>query len=174
MYHKNNFYRNTYCVFQEVFLEKPIPFHFKSDHQSEYHFTQEGVYRKSNHWGRVGNCRWKLDSNDKLPSQIQRIGFAHWNKFYSNASGALFYVVINQGNQPQMGHVQDGDFKPEYPKRNASECQKCIKEIKMILQDDSWADYLSFDDIELLKVKVLNALVYSKASWTEIRRNLIK
>jgi hypothetical protein len=44
----------------------------------------------------------------------------------------------------------------------------------MILQDDSWADYLSFDDIELLKFKVLNALLYSKASWTEIRRNLIK
>lgn len=174
MFHKNNFYRHTYCVFKEVFLEKSISFHFKSEHQSEYHFTQEGVFRKSNHWGRVGNCRWKLLSDAEKPNQIHRIGFAKWTDFYVNdETKKLFYVFLNSNFEPQMGHVHEADFDEKYPKRSIAEVQKRIKEIKKVQNETSWADYWIFDDFEALKTQVLDELLHSQNSWTDIRRKFL-
>jgi hypothetical protein len=175
MFHKNNFYRHTYCVFEEVFLEHPLTFHFRSEHQSEYHFTKEGVYRKSNHWGRVGNCRWKLNSQASKTNQVNRVGFAKWSDFFPNdEQKALFYVFLNSQDEPQMGHVQEDCYDAIYPKRILADAQKRIKEINAVLQDQKWAAYLIFDDFEILKNQVLTELLNSKKTWTEIKRGFLK
>ena len=82
-YHKNTFFRHTYCEFRQIEdVILPEKTHFKSKHNSLYHFTKEGVYRKSNHWGRVATCRWKLIPNATYKNQQTVLGFAKWEDFY--------------------------------------------------------------------------------------------
>jgi hypothetical protein len=84
IYTAANFFKHTFCDFTKVnedfFTENEI--HFKSKAGSNYSYTKEGVYRYSNHWGRVANCRWKLIGNEKLKSQNFYLGFASWSSFY--------------------------------------------------------------------------------------------
>ncbi len=51
-YHNFNFFKHTYCEFDKVnevlFLENKE--HYKSKSGSLYFYTEEGVYRYSNHW----------------------------------------------------------------------------------------------------------------------------
>ncbi|QES87903.1 hypothetical protein [Rhizosphaericola mali] len=44
---------------------------------SNYWFTEDGVYRKSDHWGNVRDCFWKI--NSITTSEI--IGFCKWIDF---------------------------------------------------------------------------------------------
>ena len=63
-----NFFKHTYCQFEykELSVLQEENIHFKSKSGSSYVYTEKGVYRYSNHWGRVANCRWKLNSIAKL------------------------------------------------------------------------------------------------------------
>lgn len=45
---------------------------------SEYWFSKDGLYRKSDHWGFVGNCYWGIDKKE-LIFKNPVIGFAKWN-----------------------------------------------------------------------------------------------
>jgi hypothetical protein len=70
--------------------------HYKSKSNSKYHYTSEGVYRYSNHWGRVANCRWKLLANEGFKNQINHLGFAKWTDFFEiNSTDKLFYIQVN-------------------------------------------------------------------------------
>ena len=64
-YNKTNFHKHTFCIFQEVDFEliKNLKLNFKSKSGSSYYFVENGVYRLSNHWSRVANCKWRLDKN---------------------------------------------------------------------------------------------------------------
>ena len=97
-YNSTNFFKHTFCEFQQVddftFLEKT---NYKSKSESSYFYTDEGVYRKSNHWGRVANCRWKLISNENYKNQQIVIGFAKWIDFYPiNSSEKIFFIDVNK------------------------------------------------------------------------------
>ncbi len=85
-YNRNNFHKHTFCLFQQVdaFALADVKLGYKSNSGSEYYFTEIGVYRKSNHWGRAANCRWRLLVNSEYKNQTEIIGFARWNDFYSN------------------------------------------------------------------------------------------
>jgi hypothetical protein len=66
--------------------------HFKSKSGSLYYFTDKGVYRYSNHWGRVANCRWKISGVEAYKNQNYYVGYANWLDFYSlNTSEKNFY-----------------------------------------------------------------------------------
>ena len=103
-YNKTNFHKHTFCEFIEVDVATipTIDWHYKSKSGSGYCFTEEGVYRISNHWGRAANCRWRLISNSKTSSNSKinngenRIGFAKWIDFYpNNETENFFYVEVN-------------------------------------------------------------------------------
>ena len=67
-YNKHNYYRNTYAVYKEIDASE-LPFekwHYTSKSDSAYFYTKEGVYRKSNHWGRAAKCRWVLESGNEI------------------------------------------------------------------------------------------------------------
>jgi len=96
-FNKNTFFKNTYCEFQEVnnfdIEEKNC---YRSKHNSLYFFTKEGVYRKSNHWGRVASCRWKLIPSSSYKNQQRVLAFAKWKDFYSlHETEKLFYISVN-------------------------------------------------------------------------------
>ncbi|MFM7895471.1 MAG: hypothetical protein ACKO8L_05955, partial [Flavobacterium sp.] len=97
-YNKTNFHKHTFCEFIEVDVATipNIEWHYKSKSGSGYCFTEEGVYRISNHWGRAANCRWRLISEIKNPNQKERIGYAKWTDFYpNNETENFFYVEVN-------------------------------------------------------------------------------
>ncbi len=85
-YHKYNFHKHTFCVWQEVIPDAIIEskINYKSKSGSQYIFTETGVYRISNHWGRAANCRWRLESLKDYKNQQTKIGFALWTDFYNN------------------------------------------------------------------------------------------
>jgi hypothetical protein len=99
-FNRTNFHAHTFCEFREVdvlpeSINKP---NFQSKSGSTYYFTEEGVYRSSNHWGRAANCRWRLISQSiaKVNNSQTRIGFAKWTDFYpNNDTDALFYIVVD-------------------------------------------------------------------------------
>lgn len=60
----------------------------KSKSGSEYYIKEEFLYRKSNHWGHIGNCCWNLfkENGAKLRGRIknrkQGLGLTYINKHY--------------------------------------------------------------------------------------------
>lgn len=89
----------SYCKlysFDELDLTKNPNLHFigktsdgtfvyenKSFVSSKYWYTEEGVYRESDHWNRVASCNWSLLSSNSKPilSKKTNVGFAKWNDF---------------------------------------------------------------------------------------------
>ncbi|MFY7743050.1 MAG: hypothetical protein ACOVQR_10405 [Flavobacterium sp.] len=162
-YHFNNFHKHTFCFWKEVSqtdfeLQQS---QFKSKSGSEYYFTEEGVYRISNHWGRVANCRWRLLPLSDYKNQHTKIGFANWTDFYANDETAnLFFIQVNwEQKTTDFFHKDMPFYDGKATLRNASETAKILKKIKLILNDDSWAKYLDYEDLEELRIEKVKKLI---------------
>ena len=176
-YNKTNFHKHTFCEFTEVDSASipNIDWHYKSKSGSGYCFTDEGVYRISNHWGRAANCRWRLISDIKNPNQKERIGYAKWTDFYpNNETENFFYVDINfDTEEVTFQHKNNPKYNGKAIFRNASETAKVIRQIKEILESDAWAKYLDFDDLEELRREIILKLIQTSTSFAEIKRSLL-
>lgn len=158
-----NFHKHTFCLWKEVALSefegmKP---NFKSKSGSEYFFTEEGVYRISNHWGRVANCRWRLLPLSDYRNQHTKIGFANWTDFYANDETAnLFFIQVNWEQKTADFYHKDMPFYDGIAKlRNAADTAKTLKKIKLILNEDTWAKYLEYEDLEKLRIETVKKLI---------------
>jgi len=177
-YRQNNFHKHTFCLWEEVSqadfeLQKS---HFKSKSGSEYFFTEEGVYRISNHWGRAANCRWRLIALENYKNQETKVGFAKWIDFYPNDETTnLFFIQINFDKKiVDFFHKEIPFYDNKATLRNASETTKTIKIIKQVLNEEDWAKYLEYEDLEGLREDFVMKMVYDGMSFGEARRNLIK
>ena len=94
-YTKHNFHKHTFCLFQQVdnSVLSDLKLGYKSNSGSEYYFTEVGVYRKSNHWGRAANCKWRLESNNNNPTNRNRVGYAKWTDFYQDNDRENIYFA---------------------------------------------------------------------------------
>ena len=177
MYNKNNFHKYTFCEFIEIEPNKisKIKTSYKSKSGSEYCFTEEGVYRISNHWGRAANCRWRLISEIKNPNQKERIGYAKWTDFYpNNETENFFYVEVNfDTKEVTFQHKNNPNYDEKAVLRNASETAKVIRQIKEILESDTWAKYLDYEDLEVLRKEIITKLIQTSTSFAEIKRSLL-
>jgi hypothetical protein len=177
MYNKNNFHKYTFCEFIEIEPSKisKIKTSYKSKSGSEYCFTDEGVYRISNHWGRAANCRWRLISEIKNPNQKERIGYAKWTDFYpNNETENFFYVEVNfDTKEVTFQHKNNPNYHGKAVLRNASETAKVIRQIKEILESDTWAKYLDVEDLEQLRREIILKLIQTSTSFAEIKRSLL-
>lgn len=172
-YNRNNFYKYTFCEFTEVEFTNELEIHHKSKSGSQYSFTKEGVYRISNHWGRASNCRWRLisSSNSKINNSQHRIGFAKWSDFYpNNETENLFYIVVNFENKEVIfQHKNNPKFEGNLVLRNASETAKIIRQIKDLLENDIWAKYLNFKDIEEVRRATIQKLIQTNIPLSKIK-----
>ena len=169
-YNSTNFFKHTFCEFQQVddftFLEKT---NYKSKSESSYFYTDEGLYRKSNHWGRVANCRWKLISNSKYKNQQIVVGFAKWTDFYPiNSSEKIFFIEVDFDEktaklQPKKVNTKQHLFA-------YSEAQKRIKQINHLFSDDKWTKYFDIQTEELL-FKIISEFIKSGKNLQEIKRS---
>ena len=151
-YHQNNFFKHTFCQFQEVKdFDFPEKTHYKSKYNSKYFYTREGVYRKSNHWGRVANCRWRLNSNTNYRNQKRVTGFAKWSDFYPlNESAKLFFIEIDFENK--TAEIQPKTAKFSHHLFTFSEAQKRVKKIYQLFKEDKWASYFDIEINELRQI----------------------
>ena len=110
MVNKENFFLNTQALFLQCTKRTDTP-DFVSPIGSRYWFTEEGVYRQSNHWGFVGTCKWFVTRPRCLPrgsgSDVYT-GFCRWDEFHS----ATDFTDISFGyrTMPYLGSSCDKPF----------------------------------------------------------------
>ena len=176
-YSKNNFHKHTFCLWQEV------PFseieRLEKNHQSKsgsgYVFVDNGVYRISNHWGRVANCRWRLLPLENYKNQQIKVGFATWNDFYPNdESSKLFFIkVYFATNEVTFFHKLSPEYDGKNTLRSVIQTSKTIKIIKEILTETTWSKYLQFDDLNVLRKEIIEKLLTSDKSYFDIKKEYI-
>lgn len=164
IYNKYNYYRNTYAVYKEVsILELPFKrWHYNSKSNSAYFYTREGVYRKSNHWGRAAKCRWVLESGDEMyiSKGRERVGYANWTDFYENSeSTQAYFVKVDYISKIVTYDHKSRDASFEAVYRTAKETQKIIQKVKRLLTKDSWSKYYDFEDLEILRKDLIEKMI---------------
>ncbi|MDG1811081.1 MAG: hypothetical protein P8H13_03970 [Polaribacter sp.] len=142
-------------------------FHFKSKAGSQYFYTNDGVYRYSNHWGRVANCRWRLLSDKKVKSQNFYVGLAKWTSFCQlNETKKQFYISVDFDKK-----IVDFHHKNTYEKAflfYADTAQKKVKQIRKLFVDDKWAKHFE-EDISVLRKKIIFDYINSDLSLQEVK-----
>lgn len=170
-----NSFKNTFCVFEEVSFDmiKNIEANYLSDSGSKYFYTNEGMFRLSNHWGRLANSKWRLVDKGISNSKI-KLGFATWNSFLpDNDHEELYYLEWDKArNEILYQHKKSIHFDGKAIVRTSSETQKRLKNARNILELSNWAKYFD-EDINVLREKILDDLIYTNLSLEDIKRKYL-
>jgi len=173
IYNRYNFHRHTFCIFREADLseiENRQP-DFKSQSGSTYYFTETGVYRLSNHWSRVANCRWRIEGKASNRSRT-KLGFASWSSFHrDNETEKLYFITVNFDDNTVNYQHKENAPNTTAMLRSASETAKIVKQIRNLLETDSWAKYHE-GNMEYLRKTIVEKLTTTNLSLAEIKRNL--
>ncbi len=147
---------------------------FKSKSGSSYYFTEVGVYRLSNHWGRAANCKWRLASDSKNNNRT-KLGFANWNEFYpDNDFEKLYFIEVNYETQTlNYYHKQNENFTSDKVLRTASETTKRIKQIRTLFEETAWTKHLKIENSDVVRNEIIQKLINSNTSFQEIRREYL-
>jgi hypothetical protein len=168
-----NSFKNTFCVFNELPLDaiEGLTIQYKSKAGSSYFYTKEGMYRLSNHWGRLANSKWRLEPMQETSLSKQKLGFALWTSFYpDNAEDKLYYLEANFDTKTvQYQHKNNLSYDQKAVLRTSFETAKRIKQVRNLFELTSWAKYFEYDDLDNLRMKIINGLIYTNKSLEEIK-----
>jgi hypothetical protein len=168
-----NSFKNTFCVFNELPLDaiEGLTIQYKSKAGSSYFYTKEGMYRLSNHWGRLANSKWRLEPMQETSFSKQKLGFALWTSFYpDNAEDKLYYLEANFDTKTvQYQHKKNPSYDQKAVLRTSFETAKRIKQVRNLFELTSWAKYFEYDDLDNLRMKIINGLIYTNKSLEEIK-----
>lgn len=169
-------FKNTFCVFQEVLIERieNRQLQYDSKSGSKYYYSKEGMYRLSNHWGRLANSKWRLEPMDPGTDSKFKLGFAAWDSFYpDNSEDELYYLEADYvKNTVNYQHKNNPNYDAKAVLRTSFDTTKRIKQIRNILELTSWAKYFDHDDIDALRKRIIEQLVYTNKTLDEIKREL--
>jgi hypothetical protein len=148
---------------------------YASKSGSSYYYTEMGMYRVSNHWGRLANSKWRLEALEPESDSKTKLGFAPWTQFYpDNAIEELYYLEMNyQKNIVNYQHKNNPNYNGKAILRKSFETTKKIKQIRNLLTLTSWAKYYEYDDLDFLRKKIIEELVFTTKTLEEIKRALI-
>jgi len=168
-FHRNNFHKNTFCIFNEAHLEEieKLSAGYKSKSGSSYYFTENGVYRLSNHWGRAAGCKWRLQSGG-LSENRTRLGFASWTSFHRDNDFEKLYFIERTPDGVHFQHKDAGNYNGQLL-RAASETTKRIRQIRNLLENDAWTKYYPQGDPAILKEKAIEALIQTDQTLQQIK-----
>ena len=176
-----NSFKNTFCVFHEVLPDKieNLKVQYDSKSGSQYFYTKEGMYRLSNHWGRLANSKWRLEPLEQDGAETRneskfKIGFAAWNEFYpDNAEEELYYLEVNYvKNTVNYQHKNNPNYDNKAILRTSFETTKKIKQIRNLFNLTSWAKYFEYVDLDELRKKIIDQLIFTNKTLEEIKREL--
>ena len=83
VYDKHNFYKKTINDFKNAQAPKRLP-DYVSASGSKYWIEKGGVYRQSDHWGKVSTNEWSLDGKESVGAE--KTGYARWQDFGYNGA----------------------------------------------------------------------------------------
>jgi hypothetical protein len=171
-----NSFKNTFCVFHEVLPDKikDLQIQYDSKSGSKYFYTKEGMYRLSNHWGRLANSKWRLKPMEPESNSKTKIGFAAWSEFYpDNAEDELYYLEVDYIKKTvNYQHKNNPDYDKKAILRTSFETTKKIKQIRNLFALTSWAKYYDYDDIDVLRKQIIDQLIFTTKTLDEIKRAL--
>jgi hypothetical protein len=171
-----NSFKNTFCVFEEVdlILIKNLTAQFESKSGSLYYYTELGMFRLSNHWGRLANSKWRLNPAESNTTIKTKLGFASWDSFYpDNNEQKLYYLEVDYvKNTVNYQHKNNPKLDAKAILRTSVETTKRIKQVRNILNLTSWAKHFEYEDLEELRKKIITELIYTNNSLDEIKRTV--
>ncbi len=172
-YDKYNFFKHTYCEFEHKLLDElELEIHFKSKSGSSYFYTNEGVFRYSNHWGRVANCRWKIRGIEKYKHQKYYVGYAKWEDFFSlNSVDKIFYISIDFFKKEVQVNRFTEDVKIESPLNTIHVALKKKKEIQTVFKDVKWMQYFEVES-NILQKQIIERIINTNKTLQEIKLEL--
>lgn len=170
-------FKNTFCVFQELPLSSlnTLTVQYASKSGSSYYYTELGMYRLSNHWGRLANSKWRLEPMEPESDSKTKLGFAPWPQFYpDNVVEELYYLEMNYDkNTVNYQHKNNPDYDGKAILRTSFETTKKIKQIRNLLNLTSWAKYYEYDDLDVLRKEIIDELIFTTKTLEEIKREFI-
>jgi hypothetical protein len=168
-------FKNTFCIFNEVAISQidGLQVSYKSDAGSTYFYTEKGMFRLSNHWGRLANSKWRLTVNEEVTDSKFKLGFATWDSFYpdNNEDKLYFLEYDSKTNTINYQHKKSNTFDGKPILRTTFETAKRIKQARNILTLSAWAKYYE-TDIDALRTEIINELIFTEKTLDEIKRNL--
>nr|WP_262921823.1 hypothetical protein [Flavobacterium amniphilum] len=171
---KPNSLKNTFCVFTEVdpIVIQELKPDFESESGSKYFYTDEGIYRLANHWGRLGNAKWRLVENGFHGSSKLKLGYARWNAFYpDNKYEHLYYLEADfRTNEVLYQHKMNTTYDGKAILRTADDTMKKVKQARNILQLTNWSKHFENHDLEDLRKLIVTDLIYTNLTLDEIKR----
>ncbi len=171
-----NAFKNTFCVFKEVNLEliQDLKINFESQSGSLYYYTVDGMFRLSNHWGRLANSKWRLEPADAITTSKTKLGFATWDSFYpDNKEQKLYYLEVDYStNTVNYQHKNNPKYNSKAILRTSFETRKKIKQIRNLLNLTSWAKHFEYENLEDLRKKIIDQLIDTNQTLDEIKRTL--
>lgn len=173
---KVNSFKNTFCVFKEVPLTEIVHLEqqFVSKSGSVYFYTELGMFRLSNHWGRLSNSKWRLvPMNPETASKV-KLGFAKWETFYpDNASEKLYYITADfETLTANYCHKNSPDYKGKEVVRTYNETQKRLKNIRNILTLTKWAKHFD-QNLSILRKTIVAELILTNKTLETIKREIL-
>jgi hypothetical protein len=172
-----NSFKNTFCVFQEVPLcsLKGLVVQYESKSGSSYYYSKFGMYRLSNHWGRLANSKWRLEPLEPESESKIKLGFAPWDNFYpDNALDELYYLEADYiKNTVNYQHKNNPNYDNKAILRTSFETTKKIKQIRNLFALTSWAKYFEYDDLDVLRKKIIEELIFTNKTLEEIKREIV-
>ncbi|MDI1255371.1 MAG: hypothetical protein PSV16_04660 [Flavobacterium sp.] len=174
-YNRNNFHKHTFCVFNEVNFSEIASKqpNYTSDSGSAYYFTDEGVFRLSNHWGRAAKCKWRLQSTQDYDKRL-RLGYAKWTDFQDdNSSEKLYFIEVDFEAKTAAYQHKNNFIGTELPIfRTASDASKMIKQIRNLLYSEDWARHFDMK-IDDLREVIVSELVSTSKTLQQIKSGLL-
>ncbi|WP_291105138.1 MULTISPECIES: hypothetical protein [unclassified Flavobacterium] len=171
-----NSFKNTFCVFQEELLLKieKLPVQYESKSGSRYYYTEKGMYRLSNHWGRLANSKWRLEPMEPETTPKTKLGFASWNDFYpDNAVDELYYIEAKyELKTVNYQHRNNPKYDNKEILRTSFETTKRIKQIRNLFNLTSWAKHFDYEDLDVLRQQIIDELIFTNKSLDEIKREI--
>jgi hypothetical protein len=171
-----NSLKNTFCVFKEENHKaiEGLSVHYQSKSGSTYYYTKLGMYRLSNHWGRLANSKWRLEPFESETTSKTKLGFAQWTSFYpDNTSDKLYYIEANfVENRVNYQHKNNPEYDKKAILRTSFETTKRIKQIRNLQNLTSWAKHFNYEDLADLRKKIINELIFTNYTLEEIKRRI--
>lgn len=171
-----NSLKNTFCVFIEMPMDTVTHFslEYQSKSGSKYFYTTEGMYRLSNHWGKLANSKWHLKPLDSNENSKIKLGFALWEHFYpDNSFEKLYFIEVDyEKKTAHYQHKNDFNFDNKAILRTSFETAKKIKQIRNLLNLTSWAKHFESLDLESLRKKIITQLIYTNKTLDQVKREL--
>jgi hypothetical protein len=173
-YHNSKFFKHTFCEFKLVsndfFVDHKA--HYKSKSGSSYFYTDAGVFRYSNHWGRVANCRWNISGISNYKNQNYYVGYANWADFYPlNNPSKSFYLEVNTKNGETTLHKYDENDTTSHFLMTLEFAQTRMKQIRMLFKDYKWALYYQ-EDIANVRAALITKLINSDVPLQKLKQEL--